>query len=86
MSEAADADTVTDAAFCQVADPPLTEVGAVGAVRSMEISCVIHPDGLPAPSTARKPTSVCPSTLTVSAEPLTGVDQVAPASVDSRYS
>ena len=86
MSVAADAETVTDAAFCQAADPPVTEIGADGAVRSMATSCVIHPDVLPAPSTARKPTSVCPSALTVSTDPTTGVDQVAPASVDSRYS
>ncbi len=77
--------------FCQASDPPVT-VGKLGAVRSMR-TVLPGPglagdqaDALPSASSERNCTSVWPSADAVTEDPGAGADQVAPASVDSRYS
>ena len=85
-----DADTV----LCReqfVAPPPPVTVGALGAVRSIRAVFVapftlgVHADTLPALSTDRNCTSVCPSFTTVKLLPATAADQVEPPFVDTWY-
>ena len=87
MSEAADAETVTDAALCQVADPPLTEVGAVGS-SAVDGDQLRHPSRRVAGAIHGSEADQCLSfdADRIRGVQLTGVDQLAPASVDSRYS
>ena len=70
---------------CQLAEPPET-AGAVGTVRSMRTVACFQPDVKPAASTARKRTSVSPSSVTPSDEPAAGSDQTVPPSVEVSYS
>src|SRR5690348_11757610 len=86
-----DAEMPTDATDCQARDPPLT-MGAVGGVPSMRTVsdargvAGIHAPGFPATSTARNWTSVSPSSLTVSDDPVLGQTHVVPPSIEVRYS
>src|SRR5262249_42132674 len=82
--------TLTDAAFCQLSDPPF-RVGGVGAVRSSRtvVSGVgadgSQPDWKPAASTARNCTSVSPCALIVAVAPVAAEPQEVPPSVEVRY-
>ena len=76
---------VSEATLCHADDPPET-VGSLGALRSsLAVPCT-QEELLPAPSTARKRTSVWPSTETEVELPDCGADQVVPPSVDVSYS
>jgi hypothetical protein len=57
--------TVTDATFCQAVDPPATDVGKLGFVRSMLTVADTQADELPTLSVARNRTTVEPSLVTV---------------------
>jgi hypothetical protein len=82
---------VTLAAFVHDSDPPAT-VGSVGGVRSILVVFVappvpgFHADALPALSTLRSWVTVAPSAVITPALPVAGADQVAPLSVELRYS
>jgi len=77
--------------LCQDDEPPLTS-GLVGSVRSSRTVLAAvglagsHADALPALSTARNCTSVSPSAVTSTLVPVAGTDQLAPPSVEVRYS
>src|SRR5689334_16919784 len=79
------------AAVDQVAEPPLTLVGSVGGLRSsLTVLAAVALAGaqavaLPALSSARNCTSVCPSAVIVSELPEDGLLQLTPALVDVRY-
>ena len=66
---------------CQLKEPPAA-LGALGALRSIRTVACFQPDVNPAPSTARKRTSVSPSLVTASDAPATAGDQLAPPSVE----
>ena len=82
------ADTVTDASFCQADEPP--EAVTVGAMwSSFTVAPAVGVDQsevLLSASTARNSTSVVPSADTVTVGPDTAADQVAPPSVELRWS
>jgi hypothetical protein len=81
----------TVAPFCHESEPPVT-VGSLGGPRSMRIVAAGVPgagsqaETLPAPSVPRIWTRVSPCAVSVSDEPGCAVVQVAPPSVDVRYS
>ena len=85
MSAEPPPEMVSPATDFQLADPPAA-AGAVGAVRSIRTVACFQPEMNPAPSTARKRTSVSPSAVTSSDAPAAGSDHVAPPSVDLSYS
>ena len=81
---------VTGAVSCQLVDPPVTDVGALGTVRS---SCTVppavigdHGEVRPTPSVAWNRTTVDP-VFTTGTEPLTvaGAVQVEPLFVEVSY-
>src|SRR5205814_5085005 len=75
----------SEATLCQAEEPPET-VGADGSVRSIRTAACVHADVRLVLSIERNSTSVSPSAATTSAAPATGADQVAPPSVELRYS
>jgi hypothetical protein len=81
----ADAVAVREATLCHAEEPPDT-VGSLGALRSSFAVPCTQEELLPAPSTARKRTSVWPSAETEVELPDCGADQVVPPSVDVSYS
>jgi hypothetical protein len=82
-------ETVTEATFCQVAEPPLM-TGVEGAVLSIRTVSVAsgtagaQADVNPATSTVRNWTSVSPWAVTTSDPPPTGAVHVLPPSVEVR--
>ena len=76
------AETVTDAAFFQELEPPLT-VGSVGGVVSSRTVACTQAEAFPAASTAAKRTSVSPWATTSACAPEVAVDQVAPPFVEN---
>ncbi len=91
VSPAPLADRVMLATLCQAGEPPLA-VGAVGSVRSMRaVEPAVAEEGvqadvLPAPSMLRYCTSVSPSAVMFTLEPVAGALQVVPPSSEVRCS
>ena len=76
---------VTEATDCQPGIRPDTD-GADGAVRSSRTVPCTHPEVRPAPSMARKRSTVSPSAVIDAVAPEVADDQVEPPSVEVSYS
>ena len=90
-SVAPDAVTFTDATLSHDSEPPVSPVGSVGAVRSIftvlpaPAAVGVQADAFPALSVERNCTSVWPSALVVTDDPLVVEPQLTPLLVDVRY-